>query len=338
MTAPEDPTPPRPEDDVPVEERSWSELAEDEAVAWADEQAFAETADEPALEAWAQEAERAGAYGEPEPEPEPEPVVVPPAVPEVVPGEWLPPAQVPDEPELEPEFVPELEEREYEPEPEPEPEEEPEPELVPELEEEPEFEPEPEPELEVPELEEPESEPVPSAGEPEADEEPAAAVPGRRRGVRVLAVLVALLVGVGAALGVLVQRSAGAGPVQHSRDAALDAARTAARVVFSYDYRHLDKDFAAGRAVTTGAFRAEYERTTGKLVKDVAPRYKAVVVADVGAAGVVSAGTDRVVALVFVDQQSASSLQATPKITQSRLEMTMVRRGGHWLVEKIRAF
>jgi Mce-associated membrane protein len=90
--------------------------------------------------------------------------------------------------------------------------------------------------------------------------------------------------------------------------------------------------------VTTGEFRKEYERTTGKLVDDVAARYKAVVVADVGAAGVVTASHGRVLVLVYVDQQSASTLSAQPRLTQSRLEMTMVEHDGRWLVEKIRAF
>jgi hypothetical protein len=53
---------------------------------------------------------------------------------------------------------------------------------------------------------------------------------------------------------------------------------------------------------------------------------------------VVSASEDRVRLLVFLDQQSSSTLTAQPKITQSRLEMVMVRRGERWLVAEIRAF
>lgn len=186
---------------------------------------------------------------------------------------------------------------------------------------------------------------APSASEPatpaQEDHEQLADVdvvpaPGPRTGP--LTAVVAVLAVLALVLGVLAWRAAGPGPLQHDRDAALDAARSAARVVFSYDYRHLEQDFAAGRAVTTGEFRKEYERTTGKLVDNVAARYKAVVVADVGAAGVVTASPGRVLVLVYVDQQSASTLTAQPRLTQSRLEMTMVEHGSHWLVEKIRAF
>jgi Mce-associated membrane protein len=165
-------------------------------------------------------------------------------------------------------------------------------------------------------------------------------VEGRRQGrllVQVLAALVVLLALLTGYLGYTVVQTRGPAPVEGSRKAALDAGRAAARLVFSYDYRHLDKDFSAGRATTTGKFRAEYDKTTKRLVEDVAPRYKAVVVADVSEASVVSASGSRAVLLVFVNQQSSSSLAASPKITQSRLEMTMQRVGGRWLVADIKA-
>lgn len=160
------------------------------------------------------------------------------------------------------------------------------------------------------------------------------------RGKGLVAVAAGVVVVLAALTGFLAWRAhdtQGAGPVAAARSSALDAARTSARLVFSYDYRHLAQDFKAGRAVTTGQFQGEYDKTTAKLVTDVAPRYKAVVVADVSDAGVVSATTDQVVALVFLNQQSSSSLVAAPKITQSRLEMTLVRKEGRWLVEKIKA-
>ncbi len=183
-----------------------------------------------------------------------------------------------------------------------------------------------------------------SEPEPEAEQEPAAAldaqpVPSGSQGVLlpVLAGLVVVLLGLTGFLGWSAQRTAGAAPVETSRTEALSAAREAARLVFSYDYRHLAKDFAAGKAVTTGDFAQEYTRTTGKLVDDVAPRYKAVVAADVSEASVVRATTSQVVCLVFVNQSSTSTLSAAPKVTQSRLEMTMTHVGGRWLVSAIDA-
>jgi Mce-associated membrane protein len=184
----------------------------------------------------------------------------------------------------------------------------------------------------------------------EADEEPPgrlvgddadAAVPAFRSPRALLTALVAVVVVLAALtafLGVRSVSTRGGGGVEEARRDGLAAARSAARVVFSYDYRHLAKDFAAGKALTTGDFAKEYQRTTSRLVDDVAARYKAVVVADISDAAVVSASKDQVLTLVFLNQQSTSTLNAGSKITTSRLEMTMVRRGDRWLVSKIRAF
>ena len=166
------------------------------------------------------------------------------------------------------------------------------------------------------------------------------AVPGERPATAVVALLVALVLVLAGLTAFLAQRSVstrGGGGVEHARHDGLQAARNAARIVFSYDYRHLDKDFAAGKALTTGAFADQYGTTTPKLV-EVAKTYKAVVAADVSDAAVISAASSKVVVLVFVNQQSTSTLAAAPKITQSRVTMTMVHRGGRWLVSDVHAF
>jgi Mce-associated membrane protein len=205
---------------------------------------------------------------------------------------------------------------------------------------EPAAEPDPEPVDEAPVLaEQPLVDDLPA--QPGGDVDEGAAAPASRSGtvlVAPLAVLVVLLVAVTAVLGVWSSRTSGGGAVEDARRDALSAARAASRVLFSYDYRHLDKDFAAGKAVTTGTFASDYEKTTSKIVNDVAPRYKAVVVADVSDAAVVSATAARVQVLVFVNQRSTSSLAAGQKITQSRLTMTLERKHGTWLVSKVSAF
>jgi Mce-associated membrane protein len=183
----------------------------------------------------------------------------------------------------------------------------------------------------------------------EPDEEPEgvltgdadAEVPAFRSPTGVLASLAAAVLVLLALTVFLAVRSVATrdgGSDEDARREALAASRSAARVVFSYDYRHLGKDFEAGKAVTTGEFHEQYVRTTGKLVDDTAARYKAVVVADISEAAVVRTSKGRVVTLVFLNQQSTSTLNAGSKITQSRLEMTMLRKNGRWLVEKIRAF
>jgi Mce-associated membrane protein len=166
-------------------------------------------------------------------------------------------------------------------------------------------------------------------------------VPVTRSATPFVASLVALVVALAGLTGFLGWRAhdtSGGGSVEAARHNGLAAARNATRLVFSYDYRHLDKDFAAGKAVTTGTFAGDYARTTSKLVDDVAARYKAVVVADVSDAAVISASDNRVVTLVFLNQRSTSSLAAGEKITQSRITMVLVRKGGSWLVAEVKAF
>ncbi len=186
-------------------------------------------------------------------------------------------------------------------------------------------------------------------GRHRANENPPAPEPGPAAGGRWVAGggtrwLTALLtvLGVLAAVAVVVfglhDRSAEAS--DSSRTAAVAAARTAAQDVLSYDYRSLDKDIAQARAETTGMFRTQYDDTAKQLLSQAAA-VKAIVQASVGTAGVVSAGSDHVVVLLFIDQASVKQLagSATPttRIDQSRVRMTMTRVHGRWLVSALSA-
>lgn len=124
---------------------------------------------------------------------------------------------------------------------------------------------------------------------------------------------------------------------EQARRSGLQASRDAARLLFSYDYRTLERDFAAGRKLTTGAFRTDYDKTTTRVVADVAERYKAVVKANVINAGVVSASADRVVTIVYVNQVTSSTQVKGQKVDLSRVRMTLVRPDGVWLVTRVDA-
>ncbi len=146
----------------------------------------------------------------------------------------------------------------------------------------------------------------------------------------------ALLVVVLLALGLLVRADRSARAVDQARGEAVRAARTAATKILSYDYRHLDADFAAGRALTTSPFAEQYARTTADAVKQVATDTKAAVVADVAAVGVQQATAHRVVVVLFVNQTTTSTRLERPQVDQNRVEMTMVERDGRWLVSQVR--
>jgi Mce-associated membrane protein len=132
---------------------------------------------------------------------------------------------------------------------------------------------------------------------------------------------------------------------RQARTAALAAARTAAPVILSYDYRRLYKDFAAARSHLTGPFGTRYKKTTTTVVAPTAEKYKGVVKATVAAppaggtpaASVISASPEKVVVLLFMNQVTDSTQVSTPRLDLNRVRMTMVPADGTWKVGAIDA-
>jgi Mce-associated membrane protein len=120
-------------------------------------------------------------------------------------------------------------------------------------------------------------------------------------------------------------------------NAALAAARTSAVTILSYDYRHLDADFAAATALTTGSLRTDYQATTSKAVAQLAAQTHAVVSAKVMAGGVVRSTSTTATVLLFVDQTTTSNRLSTAQTDQNRVELTLHRSGTHWLVSGLKA-
>ncbi|MET7512722.1 hypothetical protein ABZS88_04460 [Streptomyces sp. NPDC005480] len=166
-----------------------------------------------------------------------------------------------------------------------------------------------------------------------------------RRGRRLLiTVLGALLVATLVAAGVLGWRYHETSRTDQARGQALTAARQAAPVVLSYDYQHLDRDFAAARTRLTGHFRDEYGKTTTTVVGPTARKYHGVVKATVTqpaggtpAASVVSATPDRAVILLFVNQVTKSTQVQGSRVDLNRVRMTLTRTGRGWKVSGVDA-
>ncbi len=150
-------------------------------------------------------------------------------------------------------------------------------------------------------------------------------------GLTVAAVVLAIVVAV---LGWFTWQQA---RTEEARTDALAAARSHAQQILSYDYRRIDADIAEARRATTGSFRDEYAKTTATVVKPTAVQYRAIVSAEVKAASVKSAKPDEVVVVLFVNQTTTSTRIAGPKVDQSRVRMTLVKRDDDWLVSKIDA-
>jgi Mce-associated membrane protein len=200
---------------------------------------------------------------------------------------------------------------------------------------EPEPEPEPDPFVEPEPLVEPEPTGAEYDGETPAEDVTPEAITTPSRAPLIALVLTVVLMAL--ATGFVWYRVHRADQIDAARQAGLEASRDAAAVLLSYDYRTLDKDFSAGKAVTTGAFRTEYATSTSKVVAPVAKEKKAVVKAEVVTAGIVRASPDTVVTIVYVNQVTTSTLQTGPKVDLSRVRMTLKHVSGRWLVSKVEA-
>lgn len=190
---------------------------------------------------------------------------------------------------------------------------------------------------------EPES---PESSESSEGEQPEDGAPPRKAGPSVLtAVLGVVLVAALLAAAVLGWQYRQGRQAEQARGEALAAARQAAPVVLSYDYRHLDRDFSRARALLTGHFRDQYGKTTKAVVAPTATKYHGVVKATVAtpadggapAVSVVSATPDRAVVLLFVNQVTSSTQVPAPRLDLNRVRMTLTRTSDGWKVSGVDA-
>lgn len=147
-----------------------------------------------------------------------------------------------------------------------------------------------------------------------------------------LAVVVVLTLTVAAVLGLKAWHGKQA---EDARDQASAAGRKAAETALSYDYRDLDKSFAAARATMTPDFATKFD-ATAKIAGELATKTKATVKADVREVAVRDGNADRVTLIIFVNQTTTSTItKGSPRVDLNRTRFTMVRNGGRWLVQEI---
>ncbi|HWJ80783.1 MAG TPA: hypothetical protein VNS55_00995 [Nocardioides sp.] len=119
-------------------------------------------------------------------------------------------------------------------------------------------------------------------------------------------------------------------------DQVREAADRAVTAVLSYDYRRLDQGVADTTPLLTGDALAQYEEVQRPLAR-TAPKLHAVVSAEVKTSTVLEADDDSARLLLFVDQVSSSRKLTQPQLDQSRVVVTMQRKGDDWLVSSLSA-
>jgi Mce-associated membrane protein len=174
-------------------------------------------------------------------------------------------------------------------------------------------------------------EPAPPVVEPVETPATRPAVPLLLVGLSAVALLLAGFV------GYLAWSLSGMNDEAEARLTGRDVAAADVEKILSYDHASFDKGTAEAEKLMTARFRKEYGDTVG-LVRDDALAKKSVVQAEVVASSVVEADTDRVEALLFVNQTTDAQDLDEPRVDLNRVVVTLVPDGdGGWLVDDLEA-
>lgn len=119
-----------------------------------------------------------------------------------------------------------------------------------------------------------------------------------------------------------------------ARTSALASARTYALDLASYDYRHLQADFAVVTAHSTPTFSKSYQASSSAL-ESTLTKFHATATAKIVAEGMVSWSTSQATVLVFLDQTVTNSTQKAPTVDRSQLEIVLDWSGGSWLINQV---
>ena len=117
------------------------------------------------------------------------------------------------------------------------------------------------------------------------------------------------------------------------------AAERASAAILSYGYQSLDADEKSAERYMTPAYSKKYADTFDRLVRPNAAKVKAKVEAEVKASGVSHADADRVNVLVYVNQTTTSTANSgQPQVALNRVQLSMVKVDGTWLVDDITSY
>lgn len=152
---------------------------------------------------------------------------------------------------------------------------------------------------------------------------------------RFLVLWTALLVVLAGAAGALAWKTHSADRTAAAGAAALHAAEKYTVELLSYEPREVKGQLLAATEHLTGRFREDFEQLAETTVVPAAKRDGITTRAEVVAKAIVSASTDRVVTLVFVNMTTESKVLQQPRLDGSRLRVTLVNVQGEWLISDL---
>jgi Mce-associated membrane protein len=120
-----------------------------------------------------------------------------------------------------------------------------------------------------------------------------------------------------------------------ARDQALAVVKDSVVQLLSYNFRTIDRQVSDTEGMLTGKFKDDYaalvENTVAQAAKDEQVAIQTAIVNE----SVVSSNPDRVVLLVFINQQSEGKANPSPILTGSRLRVTLDHQAGNWLISEL---
>lgn len=120
-----------------------------------------------------------------------------------------------------------------------------------------------------------------------------------------------------------------------ARQAALQAARQQAVNMTTISYQTADRDLGRIIAAATGTLKTQFAAQQ-KSFPDVLRKQKSISVGTVLAAGVAGQTGSKVEALVAVDAAVRNATSGSEAVVKHyRMDMTLVRSGGRWLVSEV---
>jgi Mce-associated membrane protein len=127
-----------------------------------------------------------------------------------------------------------------------------------------------------------------------------------------------------------------AGEIEEARDAAATSADTAVVDMLSYRFDSVADQLGAAEGSLTPTFRAEFHALTLSTIIPAAVEKQISTSVTVAGTSTVSATTDSVDLLMFLNQNTTSLDQPEPATTGSRVIVTMTSVDGRWLLDGLR--
>lgn len=149
----------------------------------------------------------------------------------------------------------------------------------------------------------------------------------------VLGLAVALLVSL-VAIAAIWSGASGRRSSDAAESDALDAAKSSAVAMTTYDYRQLDKDFAWVDEGATASFAKQY-REANKPLRGIIEKLKATATGSVSEAAATAESKSSVGVLMFIDQKITNTSDNKSRSDRSRVVMSMVKHRGKWLVDDV---